>query len=198
MVCCIIIISIMSNVALPAISNFRSSEKVKSEASILVSYIRQAKYQAMQENRVNRIIFAPEDPNFFKVQVCTKQTEDDQSFNELIQSRHSDLYDNDSNWESIADEGEVELNPSVEVILPDKLKVNADYGGKIYFAPDGYLYVVDKNDSNSVSSDKIPEIKIDFKYGSAALVVCLNAMGVVSSQAFAENDGSIDAEEIEW
>ena len=54
--CVLVIISIVTSITLPSINNFRSSERCKAEASVLVSCIRQAKYQALQDNCLNRII----------------------------------------------------------------------------------------------------------------------------------------------
>ena len=86
--CVMIIISIVSSIALPAIGNFHSAERCKAEASILVSYIRQAKYQAMQENSLNRIIFLKDGDygTAFKVQKYDPDSESSIIFDNIINS----------------------------------------------------------------------------------------------------------------
>ena len=121
--CVLIIISIVSSIALPAINNFHSSDRCKAEASVLVSYIRQAKYQALQDNCLNRLIFSPENDsdngNVFKIQKYEfKNVTNPFSFDEIINGEVDDVdaYDYDGEyWVSIADTEEVEINSSVEV-----------------------------------------------------------------------------------
>ncbi len=183
--CVMIIISIVSSIAMPAINNFHSSERCKAEASVLVSYIRQAKYQAMQENSLNRIIFSKEGnaANAFKVQ---KYEELDNNGNEVsyiidnVICGQNLSYDNTS-WVSIVDEEEIEFNSSVEVDLSQLGSLDA-----IYFKPDGFIYTKDTStfqSSNKNSAIKIPEYSIYFKYGSSAVAVNINALGVISSEA---------------
>ncbi len=173
--CVMIIISIVSSIALPAINNFHSSERCKAEASILVSYIRQAKYQAMQENSLNRIIFLKDGiyGTAFKVQKYNNVDDEGNDLNYLQNvdqkiEANQDNYNEENNWNTIADIDEIEFNSSVEVELPSTLKT-------IFFKPDGYLYNENKN--------IISEQRIIFKYGSSAVAVDINALGVISSEA---------------
>ncbi|MBQ3644898.1 MAG: prepilin-type N-terminal cleavage/methylation domain-containing protein [Candidatus Riflebacteria bacterium] len=167
--CVLIIISIVSSIALPAINNFHSSDRCKAAASILVNYIRQAKYQAMQDNCFNRIRFA-------------KNSSDDSNsiFVETYEGSNPTLrgaMSEDNYWASIADEDEVTIDSSVEVDLSkfdclDRI---------IYFKPDGFIY---EHDDSAANSEKIiSEQTIVFKYGSAAVAVDINALGVISSEA---------------
>ena len=190
--CVLIIISIVSSIALPAINNFHSSDRCKAEASVFVSYIRQAKYQAMQDNRLKRLIFSPENEgdtgNVFKVQTLyAGEVEDvysdtEQSFiiypDPVITGDDSNYtldYDS-SNWVTIADTEEIEINSSVEVDLASlTLPINDNNDIAIYFKPDGFLY-----DSQN---QKISEQRIVFRYGSSAVAVDVNALGVISSEA---------------
>ena len=75
--CVLVIISIVTSITLPSINNFRSSERCKAEASVLVSCIRQAKYQALQDNCLNRIILDYDEENkvisSLKIQKFEKQ-----------------------------------------------------------------------------------------------------------------------------
>ena len=170
-ICVIIIIGIVSSIALPAIDNFRASDRCKAEASILVNYIRQAKYQAMQDNRFYRIKFATgenDDSNVFFVDAY-----------EGNEKTIAAAAGNDStNWASIADEEEVSIDAGVEVDLSKMIyKI-------IYFKPDGYLYHSDDY--------IIPEERVVFKYGNAAVAVDINALGVISSESIATDEVETD------
>ncbi len=173
-ICVIIIIGIVSSIALPAIDNFRASDRCKAEASILVNYIRQAKYQAMQDNCFNRIVFASsedDDPNVFKVQTYEGNAD-------TLRGAMSD----NNNWASIADEEEVTIEAAVEVDL-------GDFGCKdktIYFKPDGFIYEHNGNAGNEETI--ISEQRVVFKYGNSAVAVDINALGVISSEAIYLNE----------
>lgn len=173
--CVLVIISIVTSITLPSINNFRSSERCKAEASILVSYIRQAKYQAMQDNCFKRIEFAnqaEDDPNEFSVETY-----------EGIQK--TSLYaamSDFTNWASISDEDKVTIDSSVEVDLKDFTCFNKT----IYFKPDGYIY--EHDDSHDDTETIISEQRIVFRYGSSAVAVDINALGVISSEAMTEEE----------
>lgn len=187
-ICVMIIISIVSSITLPAINSFHSSERVKAEADILVSYIRQARYQAIQSNRPNRIIFDDEDSNFFKVQTLI----DDEPFAGIDSFTDSGGYDSNK-WVSIADSEEIEINSSVEVDINSFQTNGSSFDRALYFSPDGYLYVVTSATSPTVH--KMTEQRLVFRYGSAALAVDLNALGVISSRAYARNENENEDEE---
>ena len=189
--CVMIIISIVSSIAMPAINNFHSAERCKAEASVLVSYIRQAKYQAMQDNCVNRLIFSPEG-GAFKIQKYDPETESNDTFDTIIGKSEnangaSARYDQDD-WKSITDEDEILFNSSVEVELPLSFTNTAltDYIHAIYFKPDGLLY---RNTTTMIS-----EQRILFKYGSSAVAVDINALGVISSEAIPVEENDFDNE----
>ncbi len=179
--CVLIIISIVTSIALPSINNFYSSERCKAEASILVDYIRQAKYQAIQENSLNRIIFNEED-GAYKVQ--TYDSESSYVMNSQIKS-NSDIsitdY-NDDDWASIADEEEIEFNPVLEVDVKAFTDSTNHYGA-IYFKPDGYIYVSDGTNVSLLS-----EKRITIKYGNAAIAIDVNALGVISSEVLPNDE----------
>ena len=188
--CVLIIISIVSSIAMPAINNFHSAERCKAEASVLVSYIRQAKYQAMQDNCINRLIFSPEG-GAFKIQKYDPETESNDTFDNIINKSESaptihsqsDRYELDD-WKSIADEEEILFNSSVEVELSPFLNtIHA-----IYFKPDGYIYCYNSN------IQILPEERILFKYGSSAVAVDINALGVISSEAIPVEENDFDNE----
>lgn len=179
--CVLVIISIVSSIAMPAISNFHSAERCKAEASVLVSYIRQAKYQALQDNCLNRLIFLKDgdSASAFKVQkfelLDDNGNEKTYVIEEVLEKESSySSYDSIS-WVSIADEDEILFNSSVEVDLS-----NCPNLIDIYFKPDGFLYTPD--------NEKISEQRILFKYGSSAVAVDINALGVISSEAVPNDD----------
>ena len=183
--CVLVIISIVSSIAMPAINNFHSAERCKAEASVLVSYIRQAKYQAMQDNCINRLIFSPEG-GAFKIQKYDPDTESSDSFETIIENSErasgaAARYDQDD-WKSIADEEEIFFNSSVEVELSPSFTIvtSTDYIHAVYFKPDGLLY---RNDTTIIS-----EQRIQFKYGSSAVAVDINALGVISSEAIPNDE----------
>ena len=178
-VCVMIIISIVSSIAMPAINNFHSAERCKAEASVLVSYIRLAKYTAMQDNCVNRLIFSPEG-GAFKIQKYDPETESNELFDNIISIKSESAAGNQSDryeledWKTIADEDEVVFNSSVELEISSNLSsIHA-----IYFKPDGYLYCYNNTKINLLSEERIL-----FKYGSSAVAVDINALGVISSEA---------------
>ena len=173
-ICVIIIIGIVSSIALPAIDNFRSSDKCKAAASILVNYVRQAKYQAMQDSCVNRIRFAEtdnDDSNVFYVETF----EGDYMVNAASDTIH---------WASIADEEEVTIDAGIEVDL-EKFGTNRT----LYFKPDGYIYQINGGNEGIIS-----ELRIVFKYGNAAVAVDINALGVISSEAISIEEADEDRE----
>ncbi len=171
-----IIISVVTSITLPAINNFHSSDRCKADASLFVNSVRLAKYSAMQDNDLNRIIFNIEDNicNGFKVQRYEGE-EDMDSVMDAVQS-----YDaGDNVWSTISDEEEVEFNPSTEVNLSNSgLPTNT-----IFFKPDGYIYA-----KYSDGVKYLLEHEIVFKYGNAAIAVDINAIGVISSEAIAQNE----------
>ena len=189
--CVMIIISIVTSIALPSIDNFYSSERCKAEASILVDYIRQAKYQAIQNNSLNRIIFNEEDLAY-KVQ-CYDPGEDSSgkenpyNIDEVINtySKTTGIISsyNDSHWVSIVDEDEIEFNTNLEVNVASFTDITNNHYGVIYFKPDGYIYVSDGTNVSLLS-----EKRITIKYGNATIAVYINALGVISSEAIQNNE----------
>lgn len=192
--CVLVIISIVTSITLPSINNFRSSERCKAEASVFVSYVRQAKYQAIQENTLNRIIFYKDEDNkyngnTFKVQVYTGSASLEDIMKKAEDTEENKYFSGE--WESIADTDEIELDSSVEVDI-DSLTTNSM--NIIFFKPDGYLYrrVEGSKTGDGITGEPfieyIPEESITFKYGSSGLAVNINALGVISSEAISDED----------
>lgn len=188
----LIIISIVSSIVLPGITNFYSSDKCKAEAEIFVQNIRLARYSAIQEGKLHRIIFS-EGGDAYKVQICTEPYTsyavmasesamlDDENYN----------YEDGFYYESIVDTPEVEFNASVNVDLNEITTEMGLNTYRLYFSPDGYIY--------SSPGTKVTEARVVFSYGSAAIAVEINCMGVFRSRAVAlPEDGELDEGDIAW
>ena len=176
---CILIIAIVSDISLPAINNFHASERCKAEASQLVSYIRQAKYQAMQENSLYRLLFINTNYSYaIQKYIGTKPYVEHPDFSTAFDT----IEVTDASWESVADTDEIEFNPSIEIEFNPSLATESKEIKVIYFKPDGYLY--------SSSTQLLSENNIVFKYGSAGVEVQINALGVISSEAISEENSN--------
>ena len=204
---CMIIISIVSSITLPAIDNFHSSDLVKADAQLLVSAIRHAKYTALQDNVLIRIIFN-EDGSCFKEQLFTNEGDEENEgalsstveeiilndYANILAEKDSSNYEYGYDWSTLGDTEETEFNSGTEVDISDFSGLGGtvgDVGGTLYFKPDGYIY--------ASSQHKISEVRVIFKRGNAALAVDINALGVIASEAFSRNDDdTYEDEDIEW
>ncbi len=199
---CMIIISIVSSITLPAIDNFHSSDRVKADAQLLVSAIRHAKYTALQDNVLIRIIFN-EDGSCFKEQLFIDEGDEENEgatttdMSTLISNDYANLlaeksesdYEDGYYWASIGDTEETEFSSGTEVDLSDFSSTIVNQ--VLYFKPDGYIY--------TSGDQKCSELRVIFKRGGAALAVDINALGVIASEAFSRNDDDEYADEdIEW
>ncbi len=204
-ICVLIIISIVSSIALPALDNFYSSDRCKAEASIFVSNVRFAKYEAMQDNCLIRLVFSPENDinsgNIFKIEkfivaqlLYNNEIEDTYfDIDEVIinnrvidnDNENSVSQDYDSiDWINIGEYDEIQINSTVEVDISSVNLAKKNNLMVIYFKPDGFLY-----DANN---DKISEQRIIFKYGNSAIAVDINALGVISSEAIPSDENEFD------
>lgn len=200
---CMVIISIVSSITLPAIENFHSADRVKADATLLVSAIRHAKYTALQDNVLIRIIFN-EDGSCFKEQLYIAEKDPPKTLTKTIGEDYTNIlanltnsnYEDGFEWESLDDNAEETAFSSGTEVDVTEMQGNGgvlgDVGGVIYFMPDGYIY--------NTTAQKLPEIRIMFKYGSSALAVDVNALGVISSEAFARNEDEdySEDEDVEW
>ena len=203
--CCLIIISIVSSITLPSINNFYSSDRCKSEAEKFVSSVRQAKYTAMQNATPCRIIFAAEDYKY-KVQILETIDETKPPVEQIVEDAKSNDadhdYENGLYWASIADTEEIEIDPVVDVSLAELKNLTPTDESypetKLYFMPDSHIYYWD---SDTEKLTMMKETRVAFRYGSAIIVVSMNAIGIISSEAFSsDNDNmeTIQEDEIEW
>ncbi len=180
------ILSIVGSVALPALDNFFSGQKVDALAIQFVSHIRLARNKAIENQAVHRIVFAPFFESY-KVEVFSGFNE---GATETLATDHpnSTDYDN-SDWESIIDTDVADFDSAIEVI-PESTLPNC-----IFFWPNGRL-VVHINPSTPLSDANvigINEYYIMMIYGNAGIRIMLNAFGVFSSESYApDNDISDD------
>lgn len=178
------IISVVSSIVLPGVTNFYSGERVKAAAEIFVQNIRFAKYQAMQGQALHRLIFSPTGDSYL-IQIHTGYLEGNVP-PDLTSNMPDASYD-DNHWESILEEDEIVIDPGVKVIreLPDI----------IYFWPDGFMVTHPLGGISESSKTYIPEFYVLFEYGSSRIRVYLNAGGVLSSEAYAvDADGDSDGD----
>ncbi len=181
------IISVVSSIVLPAITNFYSSERVKAEAEILVQNVRLGKYKAMQEQALHRLIFSP-GGDAYKVQIHADYlkgaTPPDLS-TVLTDAGYDSL-----NWESILENEENSIDPMVVVTREAYLQPRI-----IYFWPDGCLMTHDSTGISEANKKRLGECFVLFEYGSSRIRVYLNAYGVLSSESYAaDDDGDAEAD----
>lgn len=184
------IISIVSSIVLPGLANFYSSERVKAEAELMVQNIRFAKYRAMQEQALHRMIFSV-DGESYKIQMHAGYLEGNTP-PDLNAVLNDDSYDS-ANWESVLDFEEIFIESGVEVVREAWLQPRI-----IYFWPDGYLVTHDGTGVSETLRKLLSECHILFEYGNARIRVYLNAVGVLSSESYAVDDDGDSDTDVLW
>lgn len=177
-----VLISIVSSIVLPGMDNFYSSIRVTAAAELFVQSFRLAKYRAMQDQTVHRIIFA-DDLLTFKTQIHAPPL----TTTESLIVKESQNYDS-TYWESISDTDEETLDEAVELSIGTLPK-------QIFFWPDGQIHTSPIFDPTSYTGP-FGEHFVTFTYGSSAIRVNLNAIGILSSEAYAVDldDAELDEE----
>ena len=186
------IISIVSSVVLPGMTNFFSGMQVKAEGEMFVQNVRLARYKAIEEQAVYRLIF-DNDPVIMPPAAYRVQTH--LAFDENVvmipydstNFDQSDYYS--TNWvDSIeAEEIAFDVGTEIRTNLPQAL----------YFWPNGQIYATP--DIYKPAATPIPEYYIGFGYGSALIKVIITPMGVFSSESFAGDMENIDSDsEVLW
>ncbi len=186
------IIAVVSSIVLPGAANFYSSERIKAVAEVMVQNIRMAKYRAMQEQALHRMIFSP-GGDTYKIQMHIGYYSD-LTHPDLINGipdPANDFYS--ANWESVLDFEEIEIDPGVTVTRNNYLANRT-----IYFWPDGYLVTGIAGTIGETSKNLLPECHILFEYGSSRIRVYLNAMGVLSSESYAVDDDGDQDPDVLW
>lgn len=174
------IISIVSSVVLPVIDNFYSGMRVKATAEIFVQSIRQAKYRAIQQQGVHRLIFSP-DRTYFKLQ-CYGGDLDGSALDPSTSGIAMESDYDSPDWETIADFDEVELDAGVRVNL------EAGFPDIIYFWINGNLVTDATHTLSNATRNPIGEFRVSFVYGGAAIRIVINSLGVLSSESYAADD----------
>lgn len=187
------VVAVTASFALPAIDSFMASQKVAAEAENFVAGVRLARYKALQESVLHRLILDLEANyvNAYKIEACTKY--DDGSYADTSTGLTVETAYDSAEWESILEAYEMIVDGSVSMIYSGSEKI-------IYFYPTGYL-VSRPLSATSVTShvlkdsniSNIDEVYVIFAYGNARVKVYINAMGVLSSESYTaeEDDASM-------
>lgn len=201
------IIAVVASVAMPAIDDFMSSQKISSEAELFVSSVREARYKAMQEGALHRLVLDKDnDGNIsgYKIQIYREyesetesETEDKWNLSEDENTDDSEtgsiatttndekkkiinfkeISTNDDDWRSILEYEEISFDSSIEV------KHNPIGGNSIiYFYPTGYL-VTGKSNNDSKKSDNISDTKYDILPENQLIFKYGSSQGIVSFNA---------------
>ena len=120
------VVAVTASFALPAIDSFMASQKVAAEAESFVAGVRLARYKALQESVLHRLIFNL-DANYvnaYKIEACTKY--DDGIYADTLDSSSGlsveTAYDS-TEWESILEADEMIVDSSVSMIYGATKKI---------------------------------------------------------------------------
>lgn len=184
------VVAVTASFALPAIDSFMASQKVAAEAENFVAGVRLARYKALQESVLHRLILDLDAANYvnaYKIEACTKY--DDGSYADTSTGLTVETAYDSAEWESILEAYEMIVDGSVSMIYSGSEKI-------IYFYPTGYLVSMPLSPTSVTSHvlkdsniSNIDEVYVIFAYGNARVKVYINAMGVLSSESYtAEED----------
>ncbi len=179
------IISIVSSIVLPGIANFYSGIQVKTEAELFVSHVRLARYKAIEEQAVYRLIFpSAAERSYYRVQTHLAFDPDLTFVYTGVALGTAEANYSDTNWIDV-DEEEYSFETEIVTNLPPAL----------YFWPNGQIYST-PNIYNPAATP-IAEYYIGFNYGSSGIRVIITPMGVFSSESYASDDLA-DESEVLW
>ncbi len=187
----LIIISIVSSIVLPGIDNFFSGMRVKADAEIFVQNIRMARYRAIEEQAVYRLIFDSANPLINTPSTYRVQTHVAFDNPPVVPYAAPNLGENDYDsvyWADVA-ETEFSFETGTEILT--------DLPQDIYFWPNGQIYAT--ADINNSAASTISEHYAGFTYGSSGIKVIITPMGVFSSESYAADEVDItDDTEVLW
>jgi len=160
-----------------------------------------AKYRAMSEQGVHRLIFSS-DKMYYKIQSYVGDSDLNMGLSSstagidfLYDTNHDASYSS-FKWETIADTEEIEIDPGIEI------RFDGTFPKVLYFWPSGTLVQHDTGtDAHKLNGLQQPigEIVVSFIYGSAAIRVMVNALGVFSSESYAaDEDTDMTNDEVLW
>ncbi|PKL42330.1 MAG: hypothetical protein CVV41_14410 [Candidatus Riflebacteria bacterium HGW-Riflebacteria-1] len=183
------IISIVSSIVLPGMANFFSGMQVKAEGEIFVQNVRLARYKAIEQQAVYRLIFDTDPssvaPSAYRVQVHSAF--DDPPIGTYDGTTHHDGIYNSTYWFDAIEAYEITFDTGTEI------KTNLPR--TLYFWPNGQIYT--NPDITSALAAPIAEQYIGFGYGSSIIKVIITPMGVFSSESYTgdmvniENDSEV-------
>ena len=188
------VVAVTASFALPAIDSFMASQKVAAEAENFVAGVRLARYKALQESVLHRLILDLDAANYvnaYKIEACTKY--DDGLYADTSTGLTVETAYDSAEWESILEAYEMIVDGSVSMIYSGSEKI-------IYFYPTGYLVSMPLSPTSVTSHvlkdsniSNIDEVYVIFAYGNARVKVYINAMGVLSSESYTaeEDDASM-------
>ena len=213
------IIAVVSSVAMPAIDNFMSSQRVSAEGEYFVSGVRMARYKAMQENALHRLVFDEDDNgnvSGYKIQIYAKYDDDNKEiwndyddgdtykeYNETssnVDLKNIEIGYNNTYWKSILEYDEILISSDITTTHTKTDNPCSPPGSNtIYFYPNGYLVKATKQDEekDNLSDQKIyiiPEEILTFSYGNAKVIIHFNAMGILSSELLMEDEDEATGE----
>lgn len=193
------IVAVTATFAMPAIDSFMASQKVAAEAENFVAGVRLARYKALQESVLHRLVFDLDAANYvnaYKIEACTKYDDDlyaDTSEDSTTGFVVGSTYDS-ADWESILETDEAIVDGSISMIYSSTNKI-------IYFYPTGYLVSPPTLSAAGATTHtikdynlkNIDEVYVIFAYGNARVKVFINAMGILTSESYVaeEDDASI-------
>ena len=99
------IVAVTATFAMPAIDSFMASQRVAAEAESFVAGVRLARYKALQESTLHRLIFDLDAANYvnaYKIEACTKY--DDDVYGDISEDSSGLVVDfayDSLDWESI-------------------------------------------------------------------------------------------------
>jgi type II secretory pathway pseudopilin PulG len=188
----LVLISIVSSIVLPGIANFYSGLQVHTEAEQFVQNVRLARYKAIEEQAVYRLIFdtdpAIEQPLAYRVQTHIAFDEGGGTY---TTSGAYDYYD--AQWIDAIESEEIMFDTGTTLVID----AVAPMPQVLFFWPNGMIYPTP--DISNTSADTIAERYIGFNYGSAGIKVIITPMGVFSSESYAADMVDItDDNEVLW
>lgn len=185
------LISIVSSIVLPGVANFYAGLQVKAEGEIFVQNVRLARYKAIEEQAVYRLMFdtdpAIDSPMAYRVQ--THSAFDDPPIG-TYDAGTFDVGTYESTYWFDAIEAE-------EIVFDSGTEIKTDLPQTLYFWPNGQIYY--SPNINDATASTIAEHYIGFNYGSAGIKVVVTPMGVFSSESYAADMVDItNDDEVLW
>lgn len=185
------VLSVVGSVALPAVNNFFSGQKVTAQALEFVSHIRTARSMAIESQAVHRLVFDTYHAGY-KVEVFRGYDEDVVGVT-LVTDHPNSINFNNSDWKPVLSESSFDFDPGIEVTVENILP------NCLFFWPNGKIVThIDPaqplSESNIIG---IPECYVMMVHGNGGIRIILNAYGVFASESYSPDDDFSDDESID-